>query len=271
MPFQCLPLDDRAVLRLSGPETRPFLDGLITNDVPQADDTHAVYAGLLTPQGKVLFDLILLSDGADLLLDAEAARLDDLIRKLTLYKLRAEVDIVDERDRMRVCALWDEGTSGTDSAVGGLTVTDPRAAALGKRWYGPKDSQPAGTALTRGTYDAKRLSLGIPSGSSELKTEKDFWLETNAEVLNGVSFEKGCYVGQELTARMKHRTSLKKCLVPMVPQGGMPSPGAAIVTAEGKAAGDVRAAADGAVLALLRLEHREAELNADGIALRPSL
>ncbi len=197
-------LDDRAVIRLSGDTVRDFLQGLVTNDVFAA---LPVWAGLLTPQGKALFDFIVWADahGNDLLIDCEAAQVDALARRLSLYRLRRAIVIaVDE-----VLAVhW-----AVDGAQG---LPDPRNAALGQRWIAPVSEPAEG-------YHARRLALGIVEGQAELGADQSLWLECNAQAQNGVSFTKGCYIGQENTARMHHRDKLRKRLAviaaAVAPQG----------------------------------------------------
>lgn len=190
-------LGDRAVIRLSGEDVRGFLQGLVTNDVL---GDLPVWAGLLTPQGKALFDFILWADGDDVLIDCEAAQADALAKRLTMYRLRRPITIA------RVDALavhW--------SKDGGEGVADPRLPALGRRWIAPPDGEASG-------YHAHRLSLGVPEGAEELGQDKTLWLETNAAELNGVSFTKGCYVGQENTARMNYRQKVNRRLF-VLPDG----------------------------------------------------
>ena len=185
-------LVDRAVIRLSGDDVRGFLQGLVTNDVLGA---LPVWAGLLTPQGKALFDFIVWADGADLLIDCEAEQADALIKRLSMYRLRRPIVIT--RDPL-VAVHWSRDTDqGTP---------DPRNADLGHRWIGA-----TGEATTG--WLAHRLSLGIVEGVSELGSDKTLWLECNAREQNGVSFTKGCYIGQENTARMHHRSKVNRKLV----------------------------------------------------------
>ncbi|SDC36314.1 hypothetical protein SAMN05444678_102426 [Sphingomonas sp. YR710] len=185
-------LIDRAVVRLSGAGVRDFVQGLVTNDVL---GELPVWAGLLTPQGKALFDFIVWADGDDLLIDCEAEQADALARRLSLYRLRKPIGIV--RDPA-LGVHW--------SIAAGQGVPDPRLEALGHRWIAPPDGPAAG-------WLAHRLSLGVPEGVAELGSDKTLWLETNADLLGGVSFSKGCYVGQENTARMNWRNKVNRRLV----------------------------------------------------------
>jgi hypothetical protein len=195
-------LTERALVRISGTEARSFLQGLLTQDVLTLTAGAPRYAGLLTPQGKALFDLILWADPqaeADVLIDCEAARRDTLIKRLSLYRLRRAVAIAAE-DLLGV--HW-----SIDGAPDGASP-DPRLPALGQRWLGPTSFGDAAPA-----FRAYRLSLGIAEGAAELGEDKTLWLETNAQELNGVDFAKGCYVGQENTARMHYRAKVNRRLV----------------------------------------------------------
>ncbi len=184
-------LQDRAVIRLSGHNVRDFLQGLITNDVAGG---LPVYAGLLTPQGKALFDFLVWADGDAVLIDCEATQADALLRRLRMYRLRLPITI--ERDE-RLAVHWSlEGEAG---------VPDPRDPRLGHRWIAPRGEAATG-------WHAHRLALGIVEGVSELGQDATLWLEANAERQNGVSFTKGCYVGQENTARMHYRGKVNRKL-----------------------------------------------------------
>jgi folate-binding protein YgfZ len=189
-------LTDRAIVRLSGEGARNFLQGVVTNDVA---GTLPMWAGLLTPQGKCLFDFIVWGEGEDLLLDCEAAAVDELVKRLSLYRLRRKVGI--ERDDAS-SVHW--STGGDDG------VSDPRLPELGKRWLGPP-TEAAGGWLEH------RLRLGVCEGQAELGDL--LWLECNAAELNGVSFTKGCYVGQENTARMNWRAKVNRRLVVLEGRG----------------------------------------------------
>jgi folate-binding protein YgfZ len=183
-------LIDRALVRLSGEDVRGFLQGLVTSDV---EGPLPVWAGLLTPQGKCLFDFIIWADGADLLLDCEGAAADDLVKRLSIYRLR------------RPIRIWrDEALAVHWSLSAGEGDPDPRLPKLGRRWFGPP-SDPASGWLEH------RLRLGVCEGRGELGDI--LWLECNAAELNGVSFTKGCFVGQENTARMNWRSKVNRRLV----------------------------------------------------------
>ncbi|WP_375421827.1 YgfZ/GcvT domain-containing protein [uncultured Sphingomonas sp.] len=190
--MQATTLIDRALVRLSGEDVRGFLQGLVTHDVAGA---LPVWAALLTPQGKALFDFLIWADGDDLLLDCEASQADALVRRLSLYRLRRPITVI--RDET-LAVHWQP-----DEAMG---TPDPRLAALGCRWIAPP------TAPAEG-WLAHRLSLGVMEGVGELGSGETLWLECNARELKGVSFTKGCYVGQENTARMHHRAKVNRRLV----------------------------------------------------------
>jgi folate-binding protein YgfZ len=183
-------LTDRALIRLSGEDVRGFLQGLVTNDVSGA---LPVWAGLLSAQGKCLFDFLVWGEGDDLLIDCEAEAADELAKRLRMYRLRRPITI--ERD---------EGLAVHWSGEGEQGVADPRLLELGRRWLSPAGEPASG-------YLRHRLSLGVCEGRAELGDL--LWLECNAAELNGVSFTKGCYVGQENTARMNWRQKVNRRLV----------------------------------------------------------
>lgn len=190
-------LPDRAVIRLSGEDVREFLQGLVTQDVASA---LPVWAGLLSAQGKCLFDFFVWGDGDDLLIDCEAEAVDDLIKRLSIYRLRRPIKI--ERDS-NLAVHW--------SIDGERGVPDPRLPELGKRWVAADDEPASG-------WIEHRLRLGVCEGRAELGDL--LWLECNAAELNGVSFTKGCFVGQENTARMNWRQKINRRLVVVEGEGG---------------------------------------------------
>lgn len=212
-------LTDRTLVRLSGEDVRGFLQGLVTQDVT---GPLPVWAGLLSAQGKCLFDFIVWGDGEDLLLDCEAAAADGLINRLSIYRLRRPIEIV-----------RDESISVHWSADGEQGFADPRVSELGRRWLGPADQPAQG-------WIEHRLRLGVCEGQAELGDL--LWLECNAAELNGVSFTKGCFVGQENTARMNWRQKINRRLVVVEGDGGernriaYPELGLAVVHAR---AGDI--------------------------------
>jgi folate-binding protein YgfZ len=187
-------LVDRAILRLSGEDVRGFLQGLVTHDLALLAPQRPLWAGLLTAQGKALFDFILWADGDDVLIDCERDAAGELARRLALYRLRRKIAIeaVDG-----LAAHW---------AREGDSPEDPRLPELGRRWLAAPGEAAQG-------WLAHRLSLGVTEGRAELGSDKILWLECNAAELNGVSFTKGCYVGQENTARMNYRSKVNRRLV----------------------------------------------------------
>jgi folate-binding protein YgfZ len=265
-------LEDRGVLAVSGADRRVFLQGLVSNDVeklaPTAFPRRALYAALLTAQGKYLHDFIMVDKDDAIWLDAEAARLGDLRRRLSIYRLRAKVAL-DEAPELAVAAVFGAGALAALGLAGepgatrrlgaGIVLADPRLAELGARAILPREMlRPALLALGLAeadfaAWDRHRLALGIPDGSRDLVVDKSILLEAGFDELHGVDWQKGCYVGQELTARTKYRGLIKKRLFPVRIEGPPPPPGT-IVTADGRDAGEVRSSRDGQGLAVLRLD-----------------
>jgi folate-binding protein YgfZ len=252
-------LNARAALALTGPDAIAFLQGLVSNDVDKVAPSRAVYAALLTAQGKFLHDFFVARhpSGEGLMLDVEAARLDDLARRLKIYKLRSKVT-VERAEGFVVAAAWGDGSERALNAVsGGIAYPDPRLAAAGVRLILRADDVAALAALGEqvddGAYDLHRLSLGLPDGSRDIEVDKAVLLECGFEELHGVDFQKGCYMGQELTARTKYRGLVKKRLLPVAIQGTAPAPGTPI-TLDGKDAGEMRSGSGSAGLALIRLD-----------------
>ncbi|MDH3596981.1 MAG: folate-binding protein [Rhodospirillales bacterium] len=270
--LRALVLDARGVLRVAGEDRLGFLQGIVSNDVAKAAPDRALWSAFLTPQGKFLHEFFLAESEDGFLLDCEAARLADLQRRLSIYKLRSKVSLEDISADFAVAALFGAGAlealglaEAPGSALpfaGGLAYTDPRLSALGARALLPRAD--AGVALeaagfapgTLADYDRLRISLGVPDGSRDLEVEKSILLENGFDELHGVDWDKGCFMGQELTARTKYRALIKKRLLPVEINGPTPAPGTP-VTAGGKEAGVMRSATDGLGLALLRLEALE--------------
>jgi len=276
-------LEARGILAVSGADRRSFLQGLVSNDVEKIAPGRAVYAALLTAQGKYLHDFIMVQEGEAILLDAEAARLADLKRRLSIYRLRAKVELA-ERPELAVAAVFGAGAAGAlglpdtpgaaRAIAGGVALVDPRLAELGARLIADRGSlaRPAERFdhADFAAYDRHRLALGVPDGSRDLAIEKSILLESGFDELNGVDWQKGCYIGQELTARTKYRGLIKKRLFPVEIEGPAPAPGA-LVMLDGKEAGEMRSAQDGLGLALLRLDavDKGGVLSADTARLTP--
>jgi len=276
-------LEDRGVLAVAGEDARPFLQGLVSNDVTRVDAGRTVYAALLTAQGKILHDMFILASTDGLLLDCEHERRDDLLRRLGLYKLRSRIEIRDVSDQHRVAAFFGEGAlaalglpdePGRARAVaGGLVYVDPRSEALGARALLPAarpDAAIAGLGFKAGAfgdYERLRLAIGAPDGSRDMIPGQDFLLECNGDLLNAIDWTKGCYVGQEITARSRYRGTVRKRLAPVTIRGPAPEPGAPIIArADGReiVAGTLRSARDGRGIALLRLDCLDAPLSSGG-------
>lgn len=269
-------LPPRRLLRISGEDRQDFLQGLVSNDVAKATPDRAIWSALLTAQGKFLHDFFIIEHDGAYLLDAEAERIDDLKRRLSLYRLRARVAIEAVEgwavaiawgdDALKALGLPDEAGAATPFG-GGVAFADPRLTGAGARLYLPDAAALEATGFAAGdvaAYDRLRISLGLPDGSRDMQVEKAILLENGFDELHGVDWKKGCYVGQELTARTKYRGLIKKRLLPVGIAGTLPEPGA-IIEADGKEAGEMRSAVVGVGngpggtvgLALLRLEALE--------------
>lgn len=250
-------IPDRGVLRISGEAAETFLQALVTNDVAGIPAGKAVYAALLTPQGKFLHDFFVTpaTDGTSLLLEMEAPRLDDMKRRLTMYKLRSRVAIDDVSAEWQVLA----STEAIPPVECALIFDDPRHADLGQRALWPADTALPEASDDTASYHALRVALGVPDGSRDIEVEKNFMLEARFEQVNGIDFRKGCYVGQEITARSKYRGNVRKMLMPCRVDGDLPASGTE-VTVDGKAVGTVRSGAGDHVIAMLRLDRPEGEL-----------
>ncbi|WP_189048153.1 CAF17-like 4Fe-4S cluster assembly/insertion protein YgfZ [Aliidongia dinghuensis] len=275
----------RGLILLTGEDRASFLQGLISNDVRQVGPTRAIWAALLTAQGKYLHDFFVASLGEGWLIEGEGERVADLKRRLGIYKLRAKVVIEDVSDRFEVLQAWGAdaghafGLAEPGQAVeqdGATAFLDPRLTTLGLRLIAPKGTG-AGRLATLGlapgdiaAWDRLRLSLGIPDGSRDMVLEKAILLENGFDELHGVAWDKGCYVGQELTARTKYRGLVKKRLMPVAVEGPLPEPGTLILK-DGQEAGEIRSGRDGLAVALVRLEALEAggPLTAGDATVRP--
>jgi len=261
-------LQSRAVLAVSGADRATFLQGLVSTDVTTVSETTAIHTAFLTAQGKYLHDFFIAALGESFLLDCEAARAEDLKKRLSMYRLRSKVTI-EARPDLAVAAAFGDGAAqalglageaGAARALdGGLAFVDPRLAAAGARAILPTGSAEATlsaaglAAASAEDYDHARLALGLPDGSRDLVPEKSILLENGFDELNGVDWEKGCFLGQELTARTHYRGLVKKRLMPVEIDGPLPAPGTLVMLGE-KEAGEMRSGSDALGLALLRLE-----------------
>jgi folate-binding protein YgfZ len=252
-------LSDRAVLSVAGADARDFFNGLVTQDVLTLAAGTACYAGLLSPQGKALFDFFVLADAdGGLLIDVAATRAPDLLKRLTMYKLRAAVALVARPD-LSVVAGWGEALM----PEGGWP--DPRTGAIGWRYLAL--AVPNATASV-GDYHAHRISHAVPD-TADIGVDQLLWLETNADWLGGVSFTKGCYIGQENTARMHHRGKVRKRICRVTSTEGLPERGT-VIFAGVKEAGHLLCVKGDQGLALMRMEYVEsgAPLTAAGEPVR---
>lgn len=249
-------LTDRAVIAVSGADARPFLQGLITNDIEKLAAGHGLYAALLTPQGKVLFDFFAMEGDGAVLLDCARAVREPLVRRLMMYRLRAKVTI-EPRDQLRVLAALDG-----QSVPYTIAFEDPRLNALGRRAIGASAEMPSAIGGPE-AYHARRLALGVPEGS-DFGSDRMFALDADLEELHAISFGKGCYIGQELTARMKHRGTTRKRLVPLkLESTTIPAVGQA-VTVSGRDVGEIVSVSEAVAFALLRLD-RLAEAHSERV------
>jgi folate-binding protein YgfZ len=260
-------LPGRGFIQVGGPEAVPFLQGLVSNDVTKVAADRAIYAALLTAQGKFLHDFFITANGDGLLLECEAERRADLFTRLKRFRLRSKVELADVTEQWIAAAAWGDdaltvlGLSAKTGAAkpcnGGVAYTDPRHLGLGARLLvpsGQSDALPAGFEPAEpAAYESLRLSLGIPSGPAELPVERAFLLESGFDELNGIDWQKGCYVGQEVTARTKYRGLLRRRLAPVTIDGA-PAADDTRIMADGRDVGELRAHANGQGLALIKLE-----------------
>ncbi len=275
LQFSLLP--HRAVIAVSGPDRIEFLQGLISNDTTKVTADRAIWAALLTAQGRFLNDMFVVQGvGETLLLETERERAPALAKKLGLYKLRSKVTVEDRSAAMDVAVVFGPAAAKALPIEGAVAFVDPRLPELGVRVLAP-----AGTAAAmlsaRGisaapleAYEALRLELGVPDGSRDLPVEKALLLESGFDELNGVDWQKGCYMGQELTARTKYRALVRKRLFPVRVEGPLPAPGSAIHL-DGQEVGEIRSGSGDRAIAMLRLEAIRGALTAADARIVPEV
>ncbi len=254
-------LPDRGVVEIAGDDRVAFLQGLVSNDVAAAAPGYAIWAALLTPQGKWLADFFVFAEPERLLFDCERAQGAMLVERLRRFRLRSKVEIVDRSDAFAVYVAW-----GAPSVAPTGWVADPRLTGAGWRRLA---SAPIATNADAADWDRHRLALGLPDGSRDLEPGKSTLLEGGFDELHGVSWTKGCYMGQELTARTKYRGLLKRRLVPVEAVGPLPEPGTPLLR-DGTEVGTMRSGRDTRGLALLRLDALDDTLAAGEATLRPA-
>ncbi len=254
-------LTDRGAIVVTGPDGLKLLQGLVTNDLSHLAEGTAVHAGLLSPQGKILFEFLIVKANGELLLDVARDRAEDLIKRLNLYKLRADVRIRHACDRFIIIAGWGGATPA--APPGAVSYQDPRHPALG--WRMVTAGAGLGGTSSEAAYHAHRVALGVPEGGRDYDFGDAYPHEADFDLFHGVSFTKGCYVGQEIVARMQHKTVVRKRVVRVEADEALPG-GRPNVMAGEVTIGRLGTVAGPHGLALLRLD-RVAEFEAKGIAL----
>ena len=249
-------LEDRGVLSVTGADAAGFLQGLLTNDVERLQPVEARYAALLTPQGKILFDMIAVrapGEEPSYLIDCAGVQAADLTRRLGFYKLRAKVAIADVSADRAVAAFWGDEPPSVDE---GLLYADPRDPRLGWRAILPRPIAAAVGSERVGEYEGLRIAVGAPKGGLDFAYADAFPHDANLDLLHGVDFDKGCYVGQEVVSRMKHRGTARKRIARVKLAGPAPAPGTPVLDRE-LAVGALGSSSGREALALIRLDRAE--------------
>jgi folate-binding protein YgfZ len=246
-------LDDRSLLRIAGEDARVFLQGLVTCNMDKINLTQAGFGALLSPQGKILFDFLIVEDAEGFLLDTASAQAEALAKRLGMYRLRAKVTIAAQPE-LGVLAGWD----GTP--LPGLSYDDPRHAGLGRRAIVER-SQAQGTA-SADDYHAHRIVCGVPEAGRDFPFGEIFPHDADMDLILGLDFKKGCYVGQEVVSRMEHRGTSRKRILPVLLRGPAPAPGTAIMAGELAIGTLGTSAANGHALALIRTDRAEDAISA---------
>ncbi len=272
MSVQFSLLPHRSIIAVGGPDRAEFLQGLISNDTAKVGPGRAIWAALLTPQGRFLNDMFVVEDGDGMfLMETERERAAALAKKLKMYTLRSKVTVEDRGAAMEVAVVYGSNAGKILPIAGATAFVDPRLADLGVRVLAPAGQT---AALLLGLdekpladYEALRLRLGVPDGSRDMPVEKALLLESGFDELHGVDWQKGCYMGQELTARTKYRGLIKRRLFPVTVEGALPPPGTP-VERDGREVGEVRSGQGDRALAMLQLDAADGPLTAEGATLR---
>lgn len=262
--FHVAELAERGVLSIGGKDRVVFLQGLVSNDVAEVAPGRSVWAALLTAQGKWLADFFIFTDGQRLLLDCERGQIGGLIARLMRYRLRAEVEISDASAQFAVYAAWGGPPC---RGTGVIAAPDPRLEEAGWRLL---SARPLVGNATFEDWDLHRLALGLPDGSRDLEPERTLLLEAGFDELAGVSWSKGCYMGQELTARTRYRGLIKRRLVPVTVAGPLPAP-ATPIESDGAVRGNMRSGRGRLGLASLRIDTLTEHLTCGEAVLTPRL
>lgn len=250
-------LESRAVIAVAGPDWKSFLNGLLTQEIETLNPDELRFSGLLTPQGRLLHDLFVAGTPDGALLDVPAQHREAILTRLTMYRLRAKVELA--ASPLSVFAQFSARPGPSPEQAGENEFTDPRLPGLGSRIY----ALDLAATVPEDAYDAHRLALGVP-GPADWGTDKIYPIEADFDLLNGVDFKKGCFVGQETTSRMKRRGTIKNRMLPITFDGEPPPHGAEVLAGELRA-GEVLSGRDGRAMALLRLDRiAGADLTVDG-------
>jgi folate-binding protein YgfZ len=262
-------LPDRSVVRVGGPDAEKLLQGVITNDMGLLAEQPAIFAALLTPQGKVLADFFVSKAGDDFLLETGTAQAGELVKRLTLYKLRAKVDIHDVTGEHAVLATWGKSPTTSGETQGAVSFPDPRLPALGLRVLAEARFASEIAAVNEADvspddYHAHRIALGLPEGGMDYVYGDTFPHDANFDLINGISFTKGCFIGQEVVSRIQHRGTARKRIVML--KGDAPLRSGAHIEAGAAVMGTIGSVAGTRGLGLVRLDRAE-EARAKGQAL----
>jgi tRNA-modifying protein YgfZ len=264
-------LADRGAVSVRGPDAEKLLAGLITNSIDGLGDRTAVHAGLLSPQGKILFDFFIAKVPDGYVLEVARDQIAGLIKRLTMYKLRADAVIEDASEQYVLLALWGPYACSSGETIGTVAYLDPRHPAMGwrilaeARFATDISSATNGSKSSPEAYHTHRIALGVPEGGKDYDFGDAYPHEANFDLLHGVSFTKGCYVGQEIVARMQHKTSIRKRVVPVQGTASLPSDRPDIRAGEA-VIGRLGSVTDARGLAMIRLD-RAADFTAQGVAL----